>query len=142
MARRHEDATPWVGYADFLTTLAMLFVLIIIAAAAHRKRQAGFVIGTVTGVASQEAITSCLARLGANRQQRTDAQGSFEFRIDAIVEAVTTSLDVRCPGYGAYSELLTIPSGDTIRRTIRLRQISAITVVRLPGDALFGSSSY
>jgi flagellar motor protein MotB len=143
MPRREDDATVWIGYADFLTTLVVLFfVVAVVFAGKLAKTRPGYLMGTVTEPKTDKSIESCLVKLGAGRQQRTSTAGQFEFRVDSLRDVLTLGLMVRCEGYREYSEPVSLRPADTTRVVVRLERVTSVEVETLPGDALFPPDGY
>jgi outer membrane protein OmpA-like peptidoglycan-associated protein len=143
MARKHrsEDATVWIGYADFLTTLSVLFfVLLVGVAAKHRSPRAGVLRGKVTDSRTGAAISQCAAAVAPELRQVTDANGEFALRIDSLGAPTKVGLAIDCQGYGALHRLLTVRPGETTRESFALLRDVEVRVDVLPGDALFLSN--
>ena len=145
MPRRPEDSTVWIAYADFLTTMAVLFLLFAVAFAARLPPVgAGFVTGQVLDLKSRHDIDDCLVKLGETRQGRTTSAGLFEFQVDSIGGHVPLGLAVTCRGYAEHREVIQVRARDTINLTIALSPADSNTayVDILPGDALFATNQY
>jgi flagellar motor protein MotB len=143
MHRRDEDVTVWIGYADFLTTLVVLFFVVAVAFAGRLSlTRPGYLEGTVVEVQSGRAVESCLAKLGAGRQQRTNSRGQFSFKVDSLRDVLTIGLSVQCVGFRDYSEPVSIRPSDTTRVPVRIEKSVIVEVETLPGDALFGPDSF
>jgi outer membrane protein OmpA-like peptidoglycan-associated protein len=151
MARRArgEDATVWIGYADFLTTLAVLFLVLVAGTAAKLKRarsehaRPGYLLGIVVDSATSRAVTRCVAKVGETRWDTTDTRGEFHVVVDSLRESVNVGLSLECVGYDAHSQLRPVAPGDTTRDTIRVSpEKRAVGVVTLPGKELFEKDSF
>jgi flagellar motor protein MotB len=143
MPRREDDAAVWIGYADFLTTLVVLFFVVAVVFAGKLARtRPGYLIGAVAQLKTNRSIESCLVKLGAGRQQRTNSAGTFEFRVDSLRDVLTLGLMVHCDGYRDYSEPISIRPADTTRVTVTLERVVSVEVETLPGDALFPPDAY
>lgn len=143
MRRRNEESSVWIGYADFLLTLAVLFFVIAVSSAGKlASSKAGYVAGIVRADAGANGLPDCLLRLGTGRQLRSDHSGRFEFRIDSLRERANMGLSAECQGYGEHNEIVSVAPGDTTHVTITLAQEKVLRVDTLPGDALFGSSEF
>lgn len=142
MARkiRSEDATVWIGYADFLTTLTVLFLVMVVMGAAGGTKSA-FYVGIVHD-SSATAIVGCAATVDSLHRDSTNAAGGFEIRVDSIRSRTTVGLTLECPRYGVVTRLVGLTPGDTTRDTLRLRADSTVGVASLPGDALFSPNEY
>ena len=139
--REEDDATVWIGYADFLTTLTILFFVlaIVFAAKSNRPVSSAEIIGVVLDNSSRRPLASCEVLL-ADRRQETTEQGMFEYQIDALQWAGTISLMVDCPQYIRHSELLTVQPDASLRRKVLMTPLPpdpTLEILRLPGDALF-----
>ena len=149
MPRRAEDVTGWIAYSDFLTTLAVLFLLLAILATARvPPSDAGFVAGRILAPAGGAPDGGCLVMLGASRQLRTPVSGEFQMRVDSVPGHVGMVLRAECRGYEDFEELIQIRTRDTVAVVIELvRQdvVADSNVARihsLPGDALFQSNAF
>jgi outer membrane protein OmpA-like peptidoglycan-associated protein len=143
MGRRTEESPVWIGYADFLTTLTVLFFVIAVAFAGkltHSK--SGYVHGEVRAAAGGQGLPGCLIKLGQGRQVRSGTDGRFDFRVDSLRERLNIGIAAECEGYNEYSEIVAISLGDTTRVPITLAEAKVVRVDTLPGDALFGSSDF
>jgi flagellar motor protein MotB len=135
---RGEDATVWIGYADFLTTLAILFFVLVVGVSAKlAPLGAGYLEGTVRDAETGRAIAKCAADLGTGRQDSTDVAGRFRFTVDSLRGPLTVGLGLACTGYARYSEVLSLVPDSTRRREVRLAPKKDVGVETLPGDALF-----
>ena len=143
MARkpRSDDATIWIGYADFLTTLSVLFfVLLVGVAAKNQSPRAGYVSGLVTDAATRNPIASCSAQIDQLRRSATDAKGKFMLTIDSLGSATNVGVEIQCTGYSGINPLLTVRPGGTTSKEFPLSRDKAVRVDTLPGDALFRSN--
>lgn len=141
-SRRTEDSSVWIGYADFLTTLVVLFFVMAVSFAGRLSPgRPGFVIGSVRQSQSSLALTGCLVRLGGGRQKRSNSQGNFQFRVDSLREKINIGIAAECDGYADYSEITTVSPRETTLVRISLQKVQKIEVETLSGDALFGSSA-
>ncbi len=139
--REEDDATVWIGYADFLTTLTILFFVLAIVFAA--KSNVPLKITTVTGVVqdgeTHRTLASCDVWL-ADQHMKTDRQGTFNHRFDGLQWTGTISLTVDCPQYVRHSELMTVEPGKSFRKVVLMTPLPpdpTLEIIRLPGDALF-----
>lgn len=142
-----EDATIWIGYADFLMTLVILFFILTAFYATKVIRAPAVVQGVVLGSEDGTAgISDCLVRSGAGdeRRQLTNDRGWFEFRFDGLWHAVKIELSVTCLEYAPLDTVAELSPGDTTRIELYLteRTDSTVRVVILPGDALFPINEY
>lgn len=149
MPRRVDDSTGWIAYADFLTTMAVLFLLFAVAYAARLPPvDSGFVVGKVLDLESRQDIGDCFVKLGETRQSRTTTGGVFEFQVDSVRGPVPLGLAVVCRGYAEYREMIQVRARDTIDLTISLKPAvrsadSNVAVIEtIPGDALFETNQY
>jgi outer membrane protein OmpA-like peptidoglycan-associated protein len=142
MARkRPEDATVWIGYADFLTTLSVLFfVLLVGVAAKHRSPRQGVFSGKLTDARTGAPIQRCAAEIGPTIRGVTDATGEFVLRVDSLGAPTKVGLAIACQGYGAIHPLIMLRPGETTRQPFTLYPDVEVRVDVLPGDALFLSN--
>jgi flagellar motor protein MotB len=146
MMHKGEDATVWIGYADFLMTL-VIFFFIFSASYAARVRNPALVQGVVlSSDVAGVGIGDCLVRAGAGaeRRQTTNSNGLFEFRFDGLWKPVDVELAVRCMGYSQMDTVAKIAPGHTVAMELYLtsQADSSVTVIVLPGDALFPINEY
>lgn len=143
MARRPEDPTIWIGYADFLSTLAILFFILIVGLAARVGRTGtGMVMGTIADADTAHPVSACEVILGANRRDSSDSQGRFKFEVDSMSGRVTVGLSVRCKGYEPYRDLIAVRADSTSMVAILVSKPTSVTVDTLPGDALFERNAH
>jgi flagellar motor protein MotB len=140
MARQSDESTVWIGYADFLTTIAVLFFILAVAMAGKIPNlRPGFVLGVVTDSVSGQRLAGCSAEVGARRQPATSPQGEFMVRVDSILRQARVDVSVECAGYEPYTEFLPVAAGDTTRLQVRVRPATRTVweTITLDGDALF-----
>lgn len=143
-----EDATVWIGYADFLMTLVILFFILAVSFAARVVRQPAFVQGIVlsSNAGGDPGIAGCAVRAGAGeeRRQSTGNEGQFEFRLDGLWNPVDVELTVQCQGYARLDTVAKAIPADTVQLELFLtfQADTAVTVIVLPGDALFPINEY
>ena len=143
MARkpRPDDATVWIGYADFLTTLSVLFfVLLVGVAAKNRSPTAGYVSGLVLDAGTKVPISQCSAQIDQMRRSTTNAKGQFMLKIDSLGSPTNVGLAIACAGYNGINPLVLVKPGATTAREFPLSRDIAVRVDVLPGDALFLSN--
>jgi outer membrane protein OmpA-like peptidoglycan-associated protein len=143
MARKHgyDDATIWIGYADFLTTLSVLFFVLLVGVAAKNRSPApGFISGTVTDEATGHPVSQCAGQVSQAIRAISDAKGQFTLRIDSLGAPTNVGLELQCPGYNGIHQLVTVRPDDTTSKQFALKRESAVRVDVLPGDALFRSN--
>jgi outer membrane protein OmpA-like peptidoglycan-associated protein len=143
MFHRHEDATVWIGYSDFLTTLVILFFVIAVTLAAQvPTMQTSVVTGVVQDSIDGTAVPQCAIWVG-ERNEPANRQGRFVLVIDSVPNRLRLSASAECPGYEMQSRAVTVTAGDTIDLTFRLRPAQPTwQPVILPGDALFDVLSH
>lgn len=147
MARkqRAEDATVWIGYADFLTTLAVLFFVLMVGIAAKlSSARPGYVRGVVLDADRATPLSGCAADIGAPQADTTDATGSFDLTVDSIRAPLNVGLTLICKEYDTHRTLVQVEPGKTRLDTTRLRRRKddVVRVDTLPGDALFEPNQY
>ncbi len=141
MVRTDEDATVWIGYADFLTTLVVLFFLIAVGVSAKaRPPQTGFLEGTVAERGTGRPLKDCAVRLASDEPMLTTKAGEFQTEIKDIAGQISVGLTASCTGYGDYSQIVHVRAADTTRVQVMLSQDQRIVQTSLPGDALFGQN--
>lgn len=140
MKRRQEDATVWIGYADFLTTMAVLFFLVAAASAAKLTHASdAVVVGVVSDSASRHPVAGCLVQSPGARTERTGPRGAFDLRIESISQPVRVPVEVRCGGYAELTRLARVIPSQTSRVSIQVARAEQTVWQRitLSGDALF-----
>ena len=146
-----EDATVWIGYADFLSTLAILFFVVAVAFAARTPRGPAFVSALVQDANSKLPIAECDARIGNGQTAQTDEAGKFAFEVAGISERMELDLRVSCDGYLPYSQLMGIAPADTANLRIAMSRdgrqdapgdSNLVEVVTIGGDALFERNDF
>lgn len=140
MARQSDESTVWIGYADFLTTIAVLFFILAASMAGKIPNlRPGYVRGVVTDSASGRPLAKCAAVVGSRRQPATPANGVFVVRVDSILRQARVDVTVECPGYETFTRFVRVASGDTTRVEARLRPSMRTewAPITLAGDALF-----
>ncbi|HYW06602.1 MAG TPA: OmpA family protein [Longimicrobium sp.] len=149
MSESDEDPTVWIGYADLMTTLVVLFFALYAAAAIRSREGEALLRGTVRDARSGAVLPGCAVRLGIARESRTAADGSFAFRLAELRTSVPMDARVVCSGYGRFDDTVRVAPGDTTELAVVLRPLrnapaadSAITVRVIPGDALFDRNDY
>lgn len=145
MRTRHDESTAWIGYSDFLTTLALLFLVVAVALAAGTRTGPARLEGTVTDARTTRGVGGCSVRLGTGREQLTDDSGTFAFQQDGLGQALDLTVDALCNGYGAHRAMTSLSPGDTTRLSIVVNPIhvdtarsdSSFRMRTIAGDALF-----
>lgn len=141
--KRGDDATVWIGYADFLTTLTILFLVVIAGLAAKiATAKAGVLTGVVVDAKTAKPVGDCLLKFGESRQTRTDSEGRFVFRVDSLRDAVNVGFVAACRGFATYSEIQTVRPADTSDIRVQLNPVTSVTVDVIPGDALFDRNEF
>jgi flagellar motor protein MotB len=141
MARRPEDATIWIGYADFLSTLAiLLFILVVAMAAKIVPRKSRIVTGTVIRAENNQPIAGCVVTVG--KADTTDGQGGFVLRLDSAIAQDRAHVDARCSGYEVAESEAVLTKDSALVLDIRVQASEGISVQSLPGDALFEPNEY
>jgi flagellar motor protein MotB len=137
--RRDEDSTVWIGYADFLTTLTVLFFIVAAAGFARsRGPQPTFVSGAVRDSLGNQPLAGCRAEAGG-RTGTTGEDGRFDITIESVLQTGRVSLEVRCPGFAEYAQMVELKPLDTTRVSVKLARADRTVWERitLSGDALF-----
>lgn len=145
MARQSDESTVWIGYADFLTTIAVLFFILAVAMAGKvQSLRPGFVRGVVTDSVSGQRLAGCSAEVGDRRQPATSARGEFMVRVDSILGQARVDVSVECAGYEPYMQFLPVAAGDTTELRVRVRPANRTVweTITLAGDALFDPLQY
>lgn len=145
MARQSDESTVWIGYADFLTTIAVLFFILAVAMAGKvQSLRPGFVRGVVTDSVSGQPLAGCSAEAGDRRQPATSARGEFMVRVDSILGQARVDVNVECAGYEPYTRFLPVAAGDTTELQVRVRPANRTVweTITLDGDALFDPLQY
>jgi outer membrane protein OmpA-like peptidoglycan-associated protein len=140
MARHSDESTVWIGYADFLTTIAVLFFILAVAMAGKIPNlRPGYVRGVVTDSASGKPLGGCAAVVGSRRLPSTPDDGVFVLRVDSILRQARVDVTVECAGFDVFTRFLRVTSGDTTEVAARLRPIMRTewAPITLEGDALF-----
>jgi len=139
--QRGEDSTVWIGYADFLTTLSVLFFVLLVGVAAKSSPpRAGQLDGTIVDNANGAPIDLCYAQIGQERGDTSDISGKFSIRVDSLRSALNVGLTLACEGYRGFSKILSIAPGKTTTERIRMIREETVAMDVLPGDALFAQS--
>ncbi|HEX8430354.1 MAG TPA: carboxypeptidase-like regulatory domain-containing protein, partial [Longimicrobium sp.] len=149
MSDRDEDPTVWIGYADLMTTLVVLFFALYAATAMRARQGEALLRGSVRDARSGAVLPGCAVRLGIARESRTGEDGTFAFRLAELRTSVPLDASVVCSGYGRYDDTVRVAPGDTSELAVVLRPLrnapatdSAITVRVVAGDALFDRNDY
>ena len=146
-----EDATVWIGYADFLSTLAILFFIVAVAFAARTPRGPAVVSAVVHDARDTTSIPGCDARIGNGQTAQTDSAGRFAFEIGGISERMELDLRVSCDGYAEYSQPMGIAPADTAVLRIAMARdgrqdapgdSNLVEVMTISGDALFEKNDF
>jgi outer membrane protein OmpA-like peptidoglycan-associated protein len=141
-SQRAEDATVWIGYADFLTTLAVLFLVLVVGIGAKYAAKSSAFEGVALDVGTRTPLRGCSAQLGADRRTLSDDSGEFRFRIDSLRGAAAVGIILQCEGYDIQNGLVLLVPDQTKRDTFLLSTRTVVSVATLPGDALFKSNEY
>jgi outer membrane protein OmpA-like peptidoglycan-associated protein len=142
MRDRREDVSVWVGYADFLTTLAVLFFVMALSAAGRNRVGEGEVSGQVSDVAGQPPTTPCEVRIADSVVARTTpTKPKYAIKLRDIRGALTLTLLADCSGYDPVPRLLTIRAGSSQKAQLTVRKTTTMRVETLQGDALFDVNS-
>jgi outer membrane protein OmpA-like peptidoglycan-associated protein len=140
MARQSDETTVWIGYADFLTTIAVLFFILAVAMAGKIPNlRPGYVRGEVSDSASGRPLSGCSAVVGSRRLTATPRDGRFVMRVDSILRQARVDVTVECAGYEPFTRFLRVAAGDPTRVVVRVRPVTRTVweTITLDGDALF-----
>ncbi len=142
--RSDDDAILWVGYADFLTTLVILFFVVAVVVARQAVHPAsGFVTGTVRDAGTRAPLPGCEVAFGSEKATRLGDEGGFSFEMAGLTASVRNSLDATCEGYARRIEIVDLAPDHTTTIDLLLDQDKALGVrpLVLSGDALFDPGS-
>ena len=139
--RKVEDATVWIGYADFLTTLAVLFLVLVVSFAAKAKTGSAFVNGTVRHAQNQRPLAGCAVVLGERDTAFTDPDGMFKLAAPDIGKRLAVFYGVECEGYDQQNGSVSLASGETTNLDVTLELTTKTTIDVIPGDELFEEDS-
>jgi hypothetical protein len=101
-----DDSIAWIGYADFLTTVAILFIVLFAVAVAAQRTGVAVLEGRIEA-AGHVDFTNCVVRLGDAQELRADSAGTFAFEMPDMAGPGRFRLDADCIG---------ILSADTVVR--------------------------
>lgn len=145
MARQSDDTTIWIGYADFLTTIAVLFFILAVAMAGKIPNlRPGYVQGVVSDSASRRPLSGCSAVVASRRVPATASDGQFFVRVDSILRQARVDVTVECAGYEPFTRFLRVTAGETTQVAVRVRPVTRTQweTITLEGDALFDPLQY
>lgn len=133
----------WIGYADFITTLAVLFLVLIVGVAARLGvPRTGTLAGAVVDDQAGGGVAGCTVLLGEQQRERTTTGGTFRFAIDSLRSKLTVGLMVQCPGYRDATKLVSVAPNEVMHDTVTVTRSTEVSVRSLPGDALFEPEEY
>lgn len=140
MDNHDEDATPWIGYADFLFTLAILFLVVSLAVVVGLSPGPAVLIGTVR---QESGTPDCRVRLGEGSATTTDDSGVYLFQLDWLSRSIETSLQLECDAHDLVDTVATLIPRDTVVLNIDLDEATRgnLSVGSLPGNVLFDRDS-
>jgi flagellar motor protein MotB len=139
--RRIDDSSIWIGYADFLTTLTVLFFVIAVTFAAKLRSGDGFIVGRIIDETSK-GIANCSVIVGDTALGQSSADGTFGVSVNAVQGTVRLGIAAGCAGYDTVPRLYSLSPTDTLSVQLLVRRSRSMTVETLPGDALFGNNSF
>ena len=123
---RLDQTTIWVGYADFLTALAILFF--VFAAVYSAQLKAGVLAGTVFDGPSGLPVPECLVRVssldGNLREVRSDSLGEFDLRYERLREPLPLEINAWCRGIEDVDTFAAVAPG--LRTTFSVRVGGAV----------------
>lgn len=141
----NNEASTWIAYTDFLTTVLILFVIIGFVALSRLRAitddlSQAQLLGEVLDADSKRLLEGCFVYLG-DKQARTDELGKFSFNNIELSHGAKLSLRVEAEQYLTYAELIELKLGRNFK-PIKLTRPQArkkgdIKVETLPGDAFF-----
>lgn len=140
MDNHDEEATPWIGYADFLFTLAILFLVVSLAVVVGLSPGPAVLTGTVR---EESGSPNCRVRLGEGSATTTDNSGAYLFQLGWLSQSIATPLQFQCDGYGSVDTVVTLIPRDTVVLNIDLVVATRgnLSVGFLPGNVLFPKDS-
>lgn len=144
MYHTDDEATLWIGYADFLTTLVILFfVIAVVVVRQATNPSSGFIVGSLVDATNRDPISGCKVALGDDDPVETAADGQFSFEMAGLTAGVRNSIDARCSGYARRVEVVNIRPSSTVRVDLALTRDERIGAepITLSGDALFDPAS-
>ena len=144
MSRRgmREDSTPWIGYADFLTTLAVFFFVGMLYAHGRQPQTVAAILSVSDGITGA-SLAGCKADLGGMAKGDTDEHGHVRLEIDSVAGDATGVVEVQCDGYSAARVKVRLTAGGTPEAyPVKVSKEEVMIVRRVPGDALFGKDSF
>jgi outer membrane protein OmpA-like peptidoglycan-associated protein len=136
-----DESIPWIGYADFLLTIAVLFFLIAWTASRARPGRATLDIQVVDS-ASGSPVARCMVELAARASGMTDARGAITLAIDSVLGTVRVGLETRCDGYPVDVRLVDLTASGRTDVTVGVLPGVVEVVSILPGDVLFEREKY
>lgn len=150
------DTVVWIAYTDFVTALALIFLVLAAVLAFVAVSGPAAVDGHVRN-AEGAPIDDCEINLDAGeftRFTRSDRQGIFEFLVRDLAEPNTIEVTARCIDYHEKRVSIEVEPGKTALVTIEVGRRNGpsgpaksdgngdIRVIRLPGDLLFELDQY
>lgn len=144
MPHRDSDSTVWIGYSDFLTTLVILFfVLLVIQMTSGDAALVGRVVGA-DGGGKAECLVQGVVGEATPREERTDSAGEFLWTFREISDSIPMRVVATCDTLPIRSASTVLYPGATVRLNLNvepsapLRDDSTTSIIVLQGDALFG----
>lgn len=141
MPHNDSDSNVWIGYSDFLTTLVVLFfVLLAIQLTSKPATLAGLVVD-----AGGRGQPGCLVEASldgtSQREERTDSMGQFIWDFD-VPDSLRLRILAECQQLPTVDTTATLYPGATIRLALTVGTSavpgdSTMTIESVPGDALF-----
>lgn len=139
--KSREDATVWIGYADFLTTLTVLFLVFAVSYAAKSRNGTVTIRGVVRNIAALP-LQDCAVGIADTTFGATDSRGRFEGQLLNLKGMAKVGVSAACSGYDTVSRFVRVSPGSILTldlTALRARQIMQIET--LTGDALFATES-
>ncbi|MGH7128592.1 MAG: hypothetical protein ACREIV_08475, partial [Planctomycetaceae bacterium] len=147
--RSDNELTTWIGYSDFLTTLAIVFFVMAVAFAQTLANGTAHLAGIVDATGPGTPVAECLVQLGPGRQARTTADGRFDFSVEGLSGKLDFYVDVTCAGYGQRRDSVALHPGDTTALNVVLRPggvvqpgEDVIVIRTMEGDAAFERNDF
>ena len=139
-----DESSTWIAYADFLTTVLILFVIIAFVALAKANTDAEVdttLSGKVLDESTQQSLAGVEVTLGDIRTV-TDREGKFRFEKIDIKGGLFKRLQASFKDYLPYNDTIGLVQGNNSRQISlqKPRENGSVSVITLPGDAYFDRS--
>lgn len=142
MRERREDVSIWIGYADFLTTLTVLFLVVAVSFAGKSHTGNAIIKGRVLQKNGAPLQVPCRINIADSVLARTSARDSrFQSELKGVQGVLTIVVSADCQGYESVPRLLRIRAAQTLPVDLMVQRSSVMKVETIPGDALFDTNS-